>query len=105
MANELGAGNGKRARFAMIISVTQSLIIGIIISVLIYFLLDQIGWMFSSSETVLKAVNNLSILLSFAILLNSVQPVLSGTLHKQIDLDFFSLLTEYKRVQRLCGDF
>ncbi|VYS69220.1 unnamed protein product [Arabidopsis thaliana] len=78
VANELGAGNGKRARFAMIISVTQSLIIGIIISVLIYFLLDQIGWMFSSSETVLKAVNNLSILLSFAILLNSVQPVLSG---------------------------
>ncbi|KAG7532818.1 Multi antimicrobial extrusion protein [Arabidopsis thaliana x Arabidopsis arenosa] len=78
VSNELGAGNGKRARFAMIISVTQSLIIGIIISVLIYFLLDQIGWIFSSSETVLKAVNNLSILLAFAILLNSVQPVLSG---------------------------
>ncbi|XP_013616192.1 PREDICTED: protein TRANSPARENT TESTA 12-like [Brassica oleracea var. oleracea] len=78
VANELGAGNGKGARFAMIISVTQSLIIGIILSVLVVFLHDQIGWIFSSSETVINAVKNLSILLAFTILLNSVQPVLSG---------------------------
>ncbi|KAF8115796.1 hypothetical protein N665_0025s0244 [Sinapis alba] len=78
VANELGAGSGKRARFAMIVSVTQSLLIGIIFSVLIVFLHDQIGWVFSSSETVIKAVNDLSILLAFTILLNSVQPVLSG---------------------------
>ncbi|KAJ4911852.1 MATE efflux family protein [Raphanus sativus] len=37
VANELGAGNGKGARFAMIISVTQSLIIGIIFSPLRFF--------------------------------------------------------------------
>ncbi|CAN6838912.1 unnamed protein product [Brassica oleracea] len=78
VANELGAGNGKGARFAMIISVTQSLIIGIILSVLVVFLHDQIGWIFSTSETVINAVKNLSILLAFTILLNSVQPVLSG---------------------------
>ncbi|CAN8256720.1 unnamed protein product [Cochlearia groenlandica] len=78
VANELGSGNGKGARFAMIISVTQSLIIGIIFSVFIVFFHDQIGWIFSSSETVIKAVNDLSILLAFTILLNSVQPVLSG---------------------------
>ncbi|KAF8050224.1 hypothetical protein N665_2021s0001 [Sinapis alba] len=78
VANELGAGSGQRARFAMIISVTQSLIIGIIFSVLVVFFHDQIGWIFSSSETVIKAVNDLSILLAFTILLNSIQPVLSG---------------------------
>ncbi|KAL0648239.1 hypothetical protein Bca4012_046530 [Brassica carinata] len=78
VANELGAGSGKRARFAMIVSVTQSLLIGIIFWVLVVFLHDQIGWIFSSSETVIKAVNDLSILLAFTILLNSVQPVLSG---------------------------
>ncbi|CAA7027191.1 unnamed protein product [Microthlaspi erraticum] len=78
VANELGAGNGKRARFAMIISVTQSLIIGIIFSMLIVLFHNQIGWIFTSSKTVIKAVNNLSILLAFTILLNSVQPVLSG---------------------------
>ncbi|KAL0874631.1 hypothetical protein Bca101_024336 [Brassica carinata] len=78
VANELGAGNGKRARLAMITSVTQSLIIGIILSVLVVFFHDQIGWIFSSSKTVIKAVNDLSILLAFTILLNSIQPVLSG---------------------------
>ncbi|EOA13263.1 hypothetical protein CARUB_v10026293mg [Capsella rubella] len=78
VANELGAGNGKRARFAMIVSVTQSLITGVLFTVLIIFLLNHISWIFSSSETVLKAVNNLTTLLAFAILLNSVQPVLSG---------------------------
>lgn len=78
VANELGAGSGKGARFAMIISVTQSLIIGIIFAVLVVLLRDQIGWIFSSSETITKAVTDLSILLAFTILLNSVQPVLSG---------------------------
>ncbi|KAG2331951.1 hypothetical protein Bca4012_018463 [Brassica carinata] len=78
VANELGAGNGKGAKFAMIVSVTQSLIIGLIFSVLIIFLIDQISWIFTSSETVIKAVNDLSVLLAFTILLNSIQPVLSG---------------------------
>ncbi|KAF8080610.1 hypothetical protein N665_0932s0010 [Sinapis alba] len=78
VANELGAGNGRGARFAMFVSVTESLIIGIILSVLVVFLHDQIGWIFSSSETVIKAVTDLSVLLAFTILLNSVQPVLSG---------------------------
>ncbi|CAA7021657.1 unnamed protein product [Microthlaspi erraticum] len=78
VANELGAGSGKRARFAMIISVTQSLIIGIMFSVLLVFFHNQISWIFSSSETVIKAVNNLYILLAFTIFLNSIQPVLSG---------------------------
>ncbi|KAL0709310.1 hypothetical protein Bca4012_016288 [Brassica carinata] len=78
VANELGAGNGRGARFAMVVSVTESLVIGIIFSVLVLFLHDQIGWIFSSSETVIKAVTDLSVLLAFTILLNSVQPVLSG---------------------------
>ncbi|KAL0784202.1 hypothetical protein Bca101_000447 [Brassica carinata] len=78
VANELGAGNGRGARFAMIVSVTESLIIGIVFSMLVVFLHDQIGWIFSSSDTIIKAVNDLSILLAFTILLNSIQPVLSG---------------------------
>ncbi|XP_010519285.1 PREDICTED: protein DETOXIFICATION 27-like isoform X2 [Tarenaya hassleriana] len=78
VANELGAGNGKGAKFATIVSVTQSLIIGLFFWVVIVLLHDQIGWIFSSSEPVLLAVNKLSILLAFTVLLNSVQPVLSG---------------------------
>ncbi|ESQ31327.1 hypothetical protein EUTSA_v100040870mg, partial [Eutrema salsugineum] len=78
VANELGAGNGKGARFATIVSVTQSLIIGLFFWVIIMLFHNQIAWIFSSSEEVLMAVNKLSILLALTILLNSVQPVLSG---------------------------
>ncbi|KAL0789094.1 hypothetical protein Bca101_005340 [Brassica carinata] len=78
VANELGAGNGRGARFATIVSVTQSLIIGLFFWVIIMLFHNQIAWIFSSSEEVLMAVNKLSILLAFTVLLNSVQPVLSG---------------------------
>jgi MATE family multidrug resistance protein len=44
------------------------------------FFHDKLTWIFTSSEPVLEAVNKLSILLAFTVLLNSVQPVLSGLL-------------------------
>ncbi|KAF7129836.1 hypothetical protein RHSIM_Rhsim10G0170300 [Rhododendron simsii] len=39
---------------------------------------NEIALIFSFSKTVLEAVNKLSVLLAFTVLLNSVQPVLSG---------------------------
>ncbi|KAG8084474.1 hypothetical protein GUJ93_ZPchr0010g9990 [Zizania palustris] len=39
---------------------------------------DVIALLFSSSTAVLDAVHHLSVLLAFTVLLNSVQPVLSG---------------------------
>ncbi|CDY68535.1 BnaCnng59430D, partial [Brassica napus] len=78
VANELGAGNGKGARFATIVSVTQSLIIGLFFWVIIMLFHNQIAWIFSSSEAVLAAVNKLTVLLALTVFLNSVQPVLSG---------------------------
>ncbi|XP_010444534.1 PREDICTED: protein DETOXIFICATION 27-like [Camelina sativa] len=78
VANELGGGNGKGARFATIVSVTQSLMIGLFFWVIIMLLHNQIAWIFSSSVAVLDAVNKLSLLLAFTVLLNSIQPVLSG---------------------------
>ncbi|KAJ7953544.1 Protein DETOXIFICATION [Quillaja saponaria] len=78
VANELGAGNGEGAKFATIVSVMTSVIIGIFFWILIMLFHYQIGYIFSSSKPVLEAVNQLSHLLAFTILLNSVQPVLSG---------------------------
>nr|QBM79448.1 MATE18 [Rehmannia glutinosa] len=78
VANELGAGNGKGAKFATIVSVTQSLVIGLIFSVLIMFFHQEIALIFTTSKIVLEAVSKLSLLLAFTILLNSVQPILSG---------------------------
>ncbi|KAK1555569.1 hypothetical protein Q3G72_028315 [Acer saccharum] len=78
VANELGAGNGKAARFATIVSVVQSIVIGLIFCILIMILKDKVALIFTSSEDVLQEVDTLSYLLAVTILLNSVQPVLSG---------------------------
>ncbi|KAJ7958957.1 Protein DETOXIFICATION [Quillaja saponaria] len=78
VANELGAGNGKAAKFATIVSVGQSTVIGFIFCVLIVALHNKFAFIFSSSSDVLQAVDNMAVLLAITILLNSVQPVLSG---------------------------
>ncbi|KAL6849944.1 hypothetical protein ACP4OV_020571 [Aristida adscensionis] len=78
VANELGAGNGNGARFATIVSSITSVVIGILFWVLIMVFHDKIALIFTTSTAVLDAVSNLSILLAFTILLNSIQPVLSG---------------------------
>nr|CAB3483280.1 unnamed protein product [Digitaria exilis] len=78
VANELGAGSGKGARFAIVVSITTSVLIGIIFWCVILYFNDQFALLFTSSKVVLGAVHKLSVLLAFTVLLNSVQPVLSG---------------------------
>ncbi|CAH9093621.1 unnamed protein product [Cuscuta epithymum] len=78
VANELGAGSGKGAKFAAIVSVAHSTIIGLIFWGLILIFDDKLALIFTSSKPVLEAVSNLSIILAFTVLLNSIQPVLSG---------------------------
>ncbi|KAA8530795.1 hypothetical protein F0562_005581 [Nyssa sinensis] len=78
VANELGAGNGKAAKFATIVSVMTSAVIGLFFWQLIMIFHNELASLFSSSKPVLTEVNKLTLLLAFTILLNSVQPVLSG---------------------------
>lgn len=79
VANELGAGNGKAAKFATIVSVAESTGIGIVICAIIMIFHGKIALIFTSSSRVVEAVDTLSNLLAITILLNSVQPVLSGS--------------------------
>ncbi|KAF8694721.1 hypothetical protein HU200_037807 [Digitaria exilis] len=78
VANELGAANGLGAKFATIVSMTTSFLISLFISSLVLIFHDKLGIVFSSSEAVIHAVDNISILLALTILLNGIQPVLSG---------------------------
>ncbi|WVZ55600.1 hypothetical protein U9M48_006240, partial [Paspalum notatum var. saurae] len=78
VANELGAGNGKGARFAMFVSTTTSFLISLSISILTLIFHDKLAMIYTSSEAVIDAVDDISILLAITILLNGVQPVLSG---------------------------
>ena len=78
VANELGAGNGKGAKFATKVAVITSVAIGLFFWILVLFFHENIAYIFSTSPPVIEEVKKLSILLAFTILLNSVQPVLSG---------------------------
>lgn len=81
VANELGAGSGKRAKFATKVAVVTSIIIGLFFWLLIMMFHKEVGYIFTTSEAVLTEVSSLSLLLAFTILLNSVQPVLSGNVN------------------------
>ncbi|KAI3900340.1 hypothetical protein MKW92_006935 [Papaver armeniacum] len=78
VANELGAGKGKAAKFAAQVSTITSLITGLFICTLIVIFHDKLAIIFTSSNFVLHAVDNLAFLLAFTVLLNSIQQVLSG---------------------------
>ncbi|KAK4794028.1 hypothetical protein SAY86_012022 [Trapa natans] len=78
VSNELGAGNGSAAKFATKVSVVQSTIIGVFFCALIMILHDKIAYIFTSVADVVSEVNQLSYLLGITIILNSVQPILSG---------------------------
>ncbi|RZC57749.1 hypothetical protein C5167_005054 [Papaver somniferum] len=77
VANELGAGNGKAAKFASKVSAITSLIIGIFFCSLIMIFHEKLAIIYTTSDVVLQAVDNLAILLAFTILLNSIQPPLA----------------------------
>ncbi|KAI3859897.1 hypothetical protein MKX03_016532 [Papaver bracteatum] len=78
VANELGAGNGKAAKFASVVSATTSMIIGLCICTLIIIFHEKLSFLFTSSDVVIQAVDKLTYLLGITILLNSIQPILSG---------------------------
>ncbi|KAF3786483.1 DETOXIFICATION 27 protein [Nymphaea thermarum] len=78
VSNELGAGNPRGAKFATIVSAATSTAIGLLFWLLILLLHNKIALAFTSSAIVLHAVSKLALLLAFTILLNSIQPILSG---------------------------
>ncbi|KAK1279588.1 Protein TRANSPARENT TESTA 12 [Acorus gramineus] len=78
VSNELGKGSSKAAKFAIVVVVCTSLAIGIVIWALVLVFRHRVSYIFSDSAEVANATSHLSVLLAFSLLLNSVQPVLSG---------------------------
>lgn len=78
VSNELGAGHPRATKFSVIIVVATSLSIGIICMVIVLLVKNKFAVLFTDSEVVMAAVSKLATLLGVTMLLNSVQPVLSG---------------------------
>lgn len=78
VANELGKGDANAVRFSIKVILTVSILMGVIFSALCLAFCGQISYLFSNSVEVSEAVNDLSVILAVSILLNSIQPILSG---------------------------
>ncbi|KAM7270357.1 hypothetical protein ACFE04_029571 [Oxalis oulophora] len=78
VSNELGAGNPKSAAFSVIAVNIYSFIISVISALIIIALCDVISYAFTDGEVVAAAVSDLCPLLALTLVLNGIQPVLSG---------------------------
>lgn len=78
VSNELGAGNPKAAAFSVVVVTSISFIISVVFAVIVLALRHVISYAFTSGEVVANAVSELCPLLALTLLLNGVQPVLSG---------------------------
>ncbi|XP_020534426.1 protein DETOXIFICATION 21 isoform X2 [Jatropha curcas] len=78
VSNELGRGSSKAAKFSIVTIVATSFMIGFVLFLLFLFLRGRLAYIFTSNPKVANAVADLSPLLAFSILMNSIQPVLSG---------------------------
>lgn len=78
VSNELGARNPKSASFSVVVVTLISLIISVIVAVVVLAIRDIISYAFTDGEEVAAAVSDLCPLLALSIVLNGIQPVLSG---------------------------
>lgn len=78
VSNELGAGNAKIAKFAVVVVSVTSVAIGVVCLAVVLTTRDYFPYLFTSSEAVAKETTQLALLLGITVLLNSLQPVLSG---------------------------
>jgi len=90
VSNELGAGHPKSAAFSVVIVNVISFIIAVIEAVVVLSLRHVISYAFTSGETVANAVSDLCPFLAVTLILNGVQPVLSGNISSTFLLLFKS---------------
>ncbi|XP_059447111.1 protein DETOXIFICATION 29-like [Corylus avellana] len=78
VSNELGAAHPRTARFSLVVAVATSFLIGILISLVLIITRNIYPSLFSSDTSVEALVKELTIILVLCIIIDNVQPVLSG---------------------------
>ncbi|CAI9775361.1 unnamed protein product [Fraxinus pennsylvanica] len=78
VSNELGAAHPRTAKFSVVVVVISSFVIGLVISLILIIFRQQYPSLFSNSTIVKKVVYDLTPLLAFCIIVNNIQPALSG---------------------------
>ncbi|CAN4087491.1 unnamed protein product [Withania somnifera] len=76
--NELGLGCPRATKYSVYITVFQSLLIGILCMIFVVAVRNHLAILSTNSKDLQRAVADLAWLLGITMLLNSVQPVISG---------------------------
>ncbi|KAL8151147.1 hypothetical protein V2J09_020955 [Rumex salicifolius] len=92
VSNELGAAHPRTAKFSVVVAVTNSFTVGLILSILLVVLRGQYPSLFTSNTEVEDLVYELTPLLAATLLLNNVQPVLSGNMVRDDGRDYCPIL-------------
>lgn len=78
VSNELGAGNAKAAKFSVVIVNIVSFLVAVVEAIVVLALRHVVSYAFTGGETVANAVSDLCPFLAVTLILNGIQPVLSG---------------------------
>ncbi|XP_048318341.2 protein DETOXIFICATION 29 [Ziziphus jujuba] len=78
VSNELGAAHPRTAKFSLVVAVITSFIIGVLLSLILIIWRGEYPDLFSDDSEVKNLVKKLTPLLATCIIINNVQPVLSG---------------------------
>ncbi|GMH20745.1 hypothetical protein Nepgr_022587 [Nepenthes gracilis] len=78
VSNELGAAHPRTAKFSVVGAVANSCLVGLLMSLIIIVFHRQYPYLFSSSAQVIDLVYDLTPLLALTIVIDTIQPVLSG---------------------------
>ncbi|CAN6902093.1 unnamed protein product [Brassica oleracea] len=78
VSNELGASHPRAAKFSLVVAVILSSVMGMAIAAVLLIFRDEYPVLFVEDEVVRNVVRELTPMLAFCIVINNVQPVLSG---------------------------
>ncbi|CAI9755112.1 unnamed protein product [Fraxinus pennsylvanica] len=80
VSNELGAGNPKSAAFSVVVVNTVSFIVSVLVAAIVLWQRLNISYIFTDGTTVSNTVSKLCSFLAVTLILNGIQPVLSGNM-------------------------
>uniref|UniRef100_A0A0A9AZS8 Protein DETOXIFICATION n=1 Tax=Arundo donax TaxID=35708 RepID=A0A0A9AZS8_ARUDO len=78
VSNELGSGRPRAAKYAVMAVIVQSLLIGLVAMAVILAYRNSFAVLFTADRDMQAAVGKVAYLLAVTMVLNSVQPVISG---------------------------
>ncbi|KAK2374300.1 ABC transporter B family member 26, chloroplastic [Trifolium repens] len=78
VSNELGAIHPRTARFSLVVAVITSIFIGLLLTLVLIISRDMYPALFTNDTEVAELVKDLTPLLALCVVINNVQPVLSG---------------------------